>query len=127
MPPTALSRVHRNAAARKTLPVKSQVKSPAKMKSESLSMRIDEQTRTLIDRAADALGQSRTEFVLASARERATEVVLDRSLFVADDSDWSVFVQALDEAPVANAKLRALLTRNTPWEGSRLATRRKRT
>ena len=88
-------------------------------------MRIDFESKALIDRAATALGQNRTEFMLASARERATEVLLNRSLLSLGDSDWTAFATALDEAPPANAKLRALLSKKAPWEESQSKARRK--
>ncbi len=87
-------------------------------RAEPMSLRVDHETRSLIDRAAEALGQTRTEFMLASARERATEILLNQSLFVLDGREWSNFVSALDEAPEADAELRALLSRKAPWDES---------
>lgn len=83
---------------------------------DALSLRIDQTTRGLIDKAAEILGQTRTEFMLTSARERATEVVLNQTLFRLNDTDWSAFNEALDNPPPANAELKALLARKAPWD-----------
>ena len=119
MPATAFAPAPRKAATRRSAATRNAAKS------EPLSMRVDNETRSLIDRAATALGQTRTEFMLASARERATEVLLNRSFFVLGDSDWNAFTAALDEAPPANTKLRALLTRKAPWQESASKSKRK--
>lgn len=76
---------------------------------------MDAGSRALIDRAAETLGQTRTEFMLASARERATDVLLGQSLFVLTGSDWANFTSALDHPPEANEDLRALLSRKALW------------
>ncbi len=112
MAATAPAHASRNAAKRRASST-SKAKSRA---AEPMSLRIDHETRSLIDRAADALGQTRTEFMLASARERATEVLLSRTLFVLEGADWDSFVNALDNPPPPNAKLRALLASKAPWE-----------
>ena len=61
------------------------------------------------------MGQTRTEFMLSSARERATDVLLNRSLFVLGGRDWKAFSDALDEPPSANPKLKALMAKKAPW------------
>jgi uncharacterized protein (DUF1778 family) len=83
---------------------------------DALSLRIDQTTRGLIDKAAEILGQTRTEFMLTSARERATEVVLNQTLFRLSGTDWTAFTEALDNPPPANAELKALLARKAPWD-----------
>jgi uncharacterized protein (DUF1778 family) len=87
-------------------------------KAEPLSLRIDPQTRLLIDRAADALGQTRTEFMLATARDRATQVLLSQRLFVLNDADWADFANALDAPVPSNSKLKGLLARKPLWDRS---------
>lgn len=81
-----------------------------------LNMRIDSQTKALIARAADALGQSQTEFVISTARERALEVIMDRTLFALGPRDWNSLCAALDAPPRANAKLKKLLRSRAPWD-----------
>lgn len=46
-----------------------------------LNMRIKPATRNLIDRAAELLGKTRTDFMLEASERRAEEVLLDRTKF----------------------------------------------
>lgn len=81
----------------------------------SINLRIEVQTRQLIDNAATALGKTRTEFMIDSARKAAIDVLLDRHLFVLAETDYDAFQRALDTPPAAGPKLRALLRRNPAW------------
>jgi uncharacterized protein (DUF1778 family) len=84
-----------------------------------MSLRIDDATRALIDRAASVVGQNRTDFMLASARDRATEVLLNQTFVTLPRQDWNAFVRALDNPPPPNAKLKSLLGRKMPWENKK--------
>tara|TARA_R110002095_G_C4032664_1_gene215483 strand:+ start:179 stop:463 length:285 start_codon:yes stop_codon:yes gene_type:complete len=79
-----------------------------------INLRIPADQKALIDRAAAARGQSRTEFMLDSARNAATNVLLDRRLFQLSDSEFAVFEHQLD-APVG-AAIADLLVSKSPWE-----------
>ncbi|MGE0662230.1 MAG: DUF1778 domain-containing protein [Hyphomonadaceae bacterium] len=81
-----------------------------------MSLRIDDATRDLIDRAAAVSGQNRTEFMLTLLREKAAEVLLNQRLFTLNDADWNAFVKRLDDPPPPNAKLKALLARTPIWD-----------
>ncbi|MBP0652344.1 DUF1778 domain-containing protein, partial [Mycobacterium tuberculosis] len=50
----------------------------------SINLRIETNTRQLIDDAAAVLGKTRTEFMVESARRQAIDVLLDQRLFVLD-------------------------------------------
>ena len=82
----------------------------------SINLRTDATSRDLIDRAAEALGKNRSEFMLAAARREATAVLLDRRLFQLDDSAYRRFTAALDAPPAENPRLRRLLRTRAPWE-----------
>lgn len=90
-----------------------------KPRSAPMSLRMDAETRALIDRAASVIGQTRTDFMLASARDRATEVLLNQTFFALPKRDWEAFAGALDDPPPPNAKLKALLARTMPWESEK--------
>ena len=81
----------------------------------SLNLRIETQTRRLIDDAAAALGKTRTEFMVESARAHAIDVLLDRRLFLLDAASHDAFVHALDNPPAPGSKLRALMGRTPAW------------
>ncbi|HXT05770.1 MAG TPA: DUF1778 domain-containing protein [Roseiarcus sp.] len=81
----------------------------------SINLRIEADTRRLIDEAALAAGKTRTEFMVESARRQAIDVLLDRRLFSLDAKHYEAFVSALDSPPAPGPKLRALLGRKPAW------------
>ncbi len=81
-----------------------------------INLRTDEARRSLIDRAAEALGKDRTEFMLDAATREAQSVLLDRRLFHLDDAAFRRFAKALDAPPADNPRLRKLLAKRAPWE-----------
>ncbi len=83
----------------------------------ALSLRISDSDRKLIDRAAEALNKSRTEFMLDSARAAAMDALLDRRLFVLDAGQFKTFEKALAKAPKAADVARKLKERPSPWKG----------
>ncbi len=87
-----------------------------KGKRDTLNLRIKPELRLLIDRAADATGRNRTDFVLGAARRAAEEALLDRTNFVVDAKTYAEFVARLDAPPRPNARLRRTLLTPAPWE-----------
>lgn len=85
----------------------------------SINLRIEAQTRRIIDDAAAILGKTRTEFMIESARSHAIDVLLDQRLFVLDDARYTAFMHALDNPPAPGPKLRALLRRAPAWNAGR--------
>ena len=82
----------------------------------SINLRIESNTRQLIDDAASILGKTRTEFMVESARRQAIDVLLDQRLFALDPDRYDTFLDALDNPPPPGPKLRALLRRVPAWE-----------
>jgi len=82
----------------------------------SINLRIEVNTRQLIDEAAAILGKTRTEFMVDSARREAIDVLLDQRLFVLDDERFDSFMHALDNPPAPGTKLKALLRRVPAWQ-----------
>jgi uncharacterized protein (DUF1778 family) len=82
----------------------------------SINLRIDANTRQLIDDAAAILGKTRTEFMIESARQQAIDVLLDQRLFVLAPERYDAFVHALDNPPAPGPKLRSLLRRIPAWK-----------
>lgn len=83
---------------------------------DMLSMRVPDQTRILIDSAAQALGKSRTEFMLETARARAEEVILDQRMFDLDEVQTVALMALFDKPPETAVALRQLMTGRAPWE-----------
>ena len=82
----------------------------------SVNLRIEAETRRLIDDAATALGKTRTEFMIESARREAIDVLLDQRLFTLDAERYDAFVRALDAPPAPGPKLEALMRRIPQWD-----------
>jgi uncharacterized protein (DUF1778 family) len=91
-----------------------QRRQPAKR--ETLNLRIKPQVRGLIDRAAQAVGKNRTDFVLDAARMAAEEALLDRSVFRVSPKVYSEFLSQLDAPPKPNRRLRRSLQATAPWD-----------
>jgi uncharacterized protein (DUF1778 family) len=82
----------------------------------SINLRIEANTRQLIDDAAAVLGKTRTEFMIDSARREAIDVLLDQRLFSLESDRYDAFMQALDNPPAAGPKLKSLLRRAPAWK-----------
>jgi len=82
----------------------------------SINLRTDAASRELIDRAAEALGKNRSEFMLEAARREAMAVLVDQRLFLLDDRAYRRFTAALDAVPTENPRLRRFLRAQAPWE-----------
>ena len=93
----------------------SSAKSPT-ARGKNINLRISERQRALIDRAAQALGRSRSEFMLDAASREAIAVLLDRRVFMLDGPAFKQFVAALDKPPTETARLRRLLAAKAPWD-----------
>ncbi|MEW6256595.1 MAG: DUF1778 domain-containing protein [Pseudomonadota bacterium] len=82
----------------------------------SINLRIEANTRQLIDDAAAVLGKTRTEFMVESARRQAIDVLLDQRLFLLESEHYDAFMHALDNPPAPGPKLRSLLRRVPAWQ-----------
>lgn len=82
----------------------------------TINLRANRRQRTLIDRAAEALGKNRSDFMLDAACREADAVLLDRRFFLLDEKAYRRFITVLDKPPADNQRLRRLLTRKAPWD-----------
>ena len=89
---------------------------PAKDSRESLNMRIKPDVRLLIDDAADLLGKNRTDFVLDAAREKAQDVLINRTSIPINEKAYKAFVALLDAQPQPNKRLRKSLQTPAVWD-----------
>jgi len=81
---------------------------------QTLNIRIKPDERSLIDRAAQARGQNRTDFILDAARRAAEEALLDRTLISVSEDAYRKFLARLDAPPKPNARLRKSLRTPAP-------------
>ena len=80
-----------------------------------IQIRASQAVQALIDRAAAAVGLSRSQFMLETSIREAENTLLDQRIFVLDADQWAAFEAALD-APVDAHKLDTLLNSPTPWK-----------
>ncbi len=83
---------------------------------QALNLRIKPELRSLIDRAAQLTGKTRTEFVLEAARRAAEDTVLERTLISVSPRAYAEFLRRLDKPPRPNVRLRRTMTTPAPWE-----------
>jgi uncharacterized protein (DUF1778 family) len=93
-----------------------QPKESAMTATASINIRIPPGQRAIIDRAAKALGKSRSAFILETAAAAAEDVLLDQRHFELDQEQWEQLAAALDAPPQPSALLRRLLAAPAPWE-----------
>jgi uncharacterized protein (DUF1778 family) len=82
----------------------------------SINLRASRKQRSLIDRAAQALGKNRSDFMLEASCREAESALLDRRYFALDAETFEQFTAMLDAAPATNPRLRRLLAEKAPWE-----------
>lgn len=83
---------------------------------ETINLRASRRQKALIDRAAEVLGRSRSEFMLDSACREAESVLLDRRYFELSGEAFAKFASMLDNPPDENPRLRRLLQTQAPWD-----------
>src|SRR3979411_2457065 len=83
---------------------------------ENINLRANQQQKVLIDRAAETLGRSRSDFMLETACREAESVLLDRRYFALSAEAFKRFVALLDRPAQDNVRLRRLLQAKPPWE-----------
>jgi uncharacterized protein (DUF1778 family) len=85
-------------------------------RSETINLRASQRQKLLIDRAAEALGRSRSDFMLDAACREAESTLLDRRYFSLSEDEFKKFAALLDSPPRDNPRLRRLLQTRPPWD-----------
>lgn len=81
-----------------------------------INIRLDSHQQALIDRAAQSVGKTRTEFILDASRREAEQVLRDQTVFVLEPDEYDRFVEMLNAPPEPTEALRKLLNTPLPWE-----------
>jgi uncharacterized protein (DUF1778 family) len=87
----------------------------AKPRRETLNLRIPPAERTLIDRAAQSAGKTRTDFILEAARRAAEDALLDRAVTAVSAQAYAAFLARLDAPAQPNERLRKTMQTPQPW------------
>jgi uncharacterized protein (DUF1778 family) len=85
-------------------------------RNETINLLVSKSQKSLIDKAAELLDRSRSEFMLDVACREAEALLLDQTHFSLSEEKFKRFMAALDEHPKDNPKLRTLLQTKAPWE-----------
>jgi uncharacterized protein (DUF1778 family) len=88
---------------------------PEKARGENINLRVSRGQKSLIDRAAQALGRNRSDFMLETACREAESVLLDRRYFALPDEEFKRFAAMLDKPPASNPRLTRLIKTRAPW------------
>jgi uncharacterized protein (DUF1778 family) len=81
-----------------------------------INIRIDSDSRDLIDTAAKLQGKNRSAFMLEAAIKNAQRVLLNQTHFYLEDSQWEEFNKALEFSPDRDERLKALLKAKPLWK-----------
>ncbi|PYV99389.1 MAG: hypothetical protein DMG89_07800 [Acidobacteria bacterium] len=88
----------------------------SKTRGENINLRVSRGQKSLIDRAAQALGRNRSDFMLETACREAESVLLDRRYFALPEEEFRRFTAMLDKPPASNPRLARLLRTKAPWD-----------
>jgi uncharacterized protein (DUF1778 family) len=80
----------------------------------AVNLRVREDVRDLIDRAAQSQGRSRSEFMIDAARRAAEDALLDQALVRVDRQTFDHFLGVLDRPPSGEGFER-LMRAGKPW------------
>jgi uncharacterized protein (DUF1778 family) len=83
-------------------------------RTHAVNLRVRDDVRSLIDRAAGALGKTRTDFILEAASHAANEALLDQTRVRVDRETYEKFVAVLDQPPSGKGFAR-LINAPKPW------------
>lgn len=89
-------------------------KSTAEARTRAVNLRMGDDLRGLIDRAARARGKTRSDFMLEAARRAAEEALLDQTFIRMDAATQETFLAVLDKPPGGEGFERLMRAR-PPW------------
>ena len=80
----------------------------------AVNLRVREDVRVLIDRAAKARGKTRSDFMIEASRRAAEDALLDQTLVAVDSESFDTYLKLLD-APPSGAGFERLMQAPSPW------------
>ncbi|MFO1391135.1 MAG: DUF1778 domain-containing protein [Agitococcus sp.] len=81
-----------------------------------LSLRLPDVDLSLIDRAANIQGCSRTQFMRNAAIHAATQTILEQSLVIMSHEGFAAFQASIDAEPQIAPAIAALRQHKAPWD-----------
>ena len=83
--------------------------------SRPVNLRVRDDLRAIIDRAASLQGRTRSEFMLDAARRAAEDAILDQTLVRVDADVFDDLAEMIDE-PTRGEGFERLMSAPAPWE-----------
>jgi uncharacterized protein (DUF1778 family) len=80
-----------------------------------VNLRIREEVRRVIDRAASIRGKTRSDFMIDAAYRAAEDTLLDQTLVRVDEGSYRHFLSVLDQPPGGEGFER-LMNAPKPWQ-----------
>src|SRR3546814_17523101 len=74
---------------------------------QAVNLRVRIDTQSLIDRAANMLGRSRSDFMIDASKKAAENAILDQRVISVSPEIYSEFLAMLDRPAEANEQLRS--------------------
>jgi uncharacterized protein (DUF1778 family) len=87
---------------------------PTAARTARRNLRVSPADDDLFRQAAAEIGESVSEFLVESGRERAEMILADRTQFVLDRNAWKAFTEALDRPAEVKPAVVELLRRPRP-------------
>ncbi|EQB99575.1 DUF1778 domain-containing protein [Photorhabdus temperata] len=84
-------------------------------KNKTLNLRIRQEDRDLIDRAAKVKGKTVTEYVLDTIKRDAENTLLEHSFMVVSPEVFDAFVAKLDDPAAPNERFIKTANMKKPW------------
>ncbi|MBB4192176.1 uncharacterized protein (DUF1778 family) [Rhizobium aethiopicum] len=81
----------------------------------AVNLKVRDDIRSLIDRAAKAHGKTRSDFMIDAARRAAEDALLDQTLVQVDPGSYKHYLTVLDQPPSGEGFER-LMNAPKPWQ-----------
>lgn len=81
------------------------------LKKQRIDLRLTDDDKSLIEEAAAMSNQTITQFMVASASERAAQVIEQHRRLVLNEESWDLVMEALSNPPAPNARLKSAAKR----------------
>lgn len=88
---------------------------------ERIDLRTSSEIKSLIVRAAATAGVSLSAFLIASAQERAKQILAESETLTLSPRDWNAFFAALDNPGKPRPRLKAAATDYLAWRKKQAA------
>lgn len=82
---------------------------------ERIDLRTSSEIKSLLTRAAAATGVSLSAFLVASAQDRAKQVLAESETLTLSPRDWNAFFSALDKADKPRPALKTAASQYLAW------------